>query len=141
MAFDYVVLKKAEDDLDEIIDYTQQDPLETAEAYDVLYDTIGVHSYEDARRALTENGTFLTLVPVPGIDFFIPGQSEWAPGKGYFVAWAPKAADLQILFDWVEDGKLRTVIDSVYTLNDIRAAHLRSQTERAVGKIVIKVKD
>jgi alcohol dehydrogenase len=56
------------------------------------------------------------------------------------VAWAPTAADLQILADWVEEGKLRTVIDSVYTLNDIRAAHLRSQTERAVGKIVIKVK-
>ena len=89
----------------------------------------------------TENGTYLTLVPVQGIDFFIPGQTEWEPGKGYFVAWTPTAEDLQVLADWAENGKLQPVIDSVYTLEEIREAHLRSQTERSVGKIVVKVHD
>ena len=127
--------------VDAIIDYTEHDPLETDVPYDVVYDTIGVHSYDDAKRALKVNGTYLTLVPVPGIDFFIPGQSEWEPGKGYFVAWTPTAADLAILAGWADEGKLRVVIDSVYSLNQIREAHLRSQTERAVGKIVVKVKE
>ncbi|MBT5892153.1 MAG: zinc-binding dehydrogenase, partial [Chromatiales bacterium] len=46
---------------------------------------------------------------------------------------------LQILADWADDRKLQAVIDSVYSLDDIQAAHLRSQTERAVGKIVIRI--
>ena len=79
-------------------------------------------------------------MPVPGIDFFIPGQTEREEGKGYFVAWTPTAADLQILVDWVNEGKLRPVIDSEFSLDDIRAAHERSQTERAVGKIVVNVR-
>jgi NADPH:quinone reductase-like Zn-dependent oxidoreductase len=125
--------------VDEVIDYTQQNALDTEVPYDLVYDTVGVHNCEDARKALTAEGTYLTLVPVPGIDFFMPGQTEWEPGKGYFVAWAPTAADLQILVDWVQAGRLRPVIDSTYSLDDIRAAHERSQTERCVGKIVVEM--
>lgn len=125
--------------VDEVIDYTQQDPFETDQPYDIVYDTVGAHSNEAARAALTADGIYLTLVPVPGIDFFIPGQTEREPGKGYFVAWTPTAEDLQIVSDWVTEGKIRVVIDSVFPLEEIRAAHERSQTERAVGKIVIEV--
>ena len=123
---------------DEVIDYTKNNPLESG-SYDIVYDTVGAYNYDEAKPAIKPNGTYLTLVPVPGIDFFIPGQSTWEPGKGYFVAWFPTASDLQILADWADGRKLQAVIDSVYNLDDIQAAHLRSQTERAVGKIVIRI--
>jgi NADPH:quinone reductase-like Zn-dependent oxidoreductase len=126
---------------DAVIDYTSKDCLQTDDLYDLVYDTVGVRSYTEAKPALTDNGTYLTLVPVPDIEFFIPGQTEWQPGKGYFVAWTPTAADLQTLADWADDGLLRPVIDSTYSLDDIRDAHLRSQTEHAVGKIVVRVRD
>jgi NADPH:quinone reductase-like Zn-dependent oxidoreductase len=125
---------------DAVIDYNEMDPLETDEPYDIVYDTVGVRTYTDAKPALTESGTYLTLVPVPDIEFFIPGQTEWEPGKGYFVAWTPTAADLQKLADWATAGKLRAVIDSEYSLDQIKEAHERSQTERCVGKIVIRVR-
>jgi NADPH:quinone reductase-like Zn-dependent oxidoreductase len=80
-------------------------------------------------------------VPVPGIDFFIPGQSEFEKGKGYFVAWTTLTEDIEQLAAWVREGKLRPVIDSEFTLDQIRDAHERSQTERAVGKIVVRVRD
>ncbi len=127
--------------VDEVIDYTQQDPFVTEQPYDIVYDTIGAHSHDAARAALTPDGTYLTLVPAPGIDFFIPGQTQREKGKGYFVAWTPTAADLQVLANWAEEGKLRVVIDSTFNLEDIRAAHERSQTEHAVGKIVIEVNE
>jgi NADPH:quinone reductase-like Zn-dependent oxidoreductase len=125
---------------DDVVDYTQQNPLETDVPYDIVYDTVGVCQYDQARKALTDAGIYLTLVPVAGIDFFVPGQTEREQGRGYFVAWVPAAEDLQILVDWVEEGKLRPVIDSEYALDDIRAAHERSQTERAVGKIIVNVR-
>jgi len=36
---------------------------------------------------------------------------------------------------------MKPVIDSEFPLDDIRAAHERSETERAVGKIIIRVRD
>jgi NADPH:quinone reductase-like Zn-dependent oxidoreductase len=125
---------------DKVVAYDRDDPLRSDKPYDIVYDAVGALRYDDARRALTERGTYLTLVPVPGIDFFIPGQTEWQPGRAYFVAWFPKADDLRVLADWVVAGCLRPVIDSAFSLDDIRAAHERSETERAVGKIVVKVR-
>jgi NADPH:quinone reductase-like Zn-dependent oxidoreductase len=40
----------------------------------------------------------------------------------------------------VRDGKLRSIIDSEYSLDAIREAHERSRTERARGKIVVTLK-
>jgi NADPH:quinone reductase-like Zn-dependent oxidoreductase len=126
---------------DRVIDYTQADVLQTGQEYDIIYDTVGSQDAESARGALSDYGVYMTLVPVPGIDFFIPGQTERVDGKGYFVAWTPHSADLRILSGWVEGGKLRPVIDSEYALDDIKQAHERSQSLRARGKIVMRVRD
>lgn len=125
---------------DEVIDYTSEDVLKEGDRYDIIYDAVGALTLGDALAALTESGVYMTLVPVPGIDFFIPGQTLREAGKGYFVAWTPRAEDLDLLSGWIATGQLRPVIDSEYALDDIRAAHERSQTERAVGKIIIRVR-
>ena len=94
-----------------------------------------------AREALTENGLYLTLVPVADIEMYFPGQTELKPRGGYFVVWSPKGEDLDVLSAWVREGKLRAVIDSRFPLDDIQAAHDRSRSLRARGKIVIPVRD
>jgi len=124
---------------DHVIDYESANPLSGNVKYDVIYDTVGAHNLENAKPALKPEGVYVTLVPVPGIDFFIPGQSSREPGAGYFVAWTPAAADLETLTNWVNSGAVQPVIDSVYPLDKISEAHERSETERAVGKIVIEV--
>jgi NADPH:quinone reductase-like Zn-dependent oxidoreductase len=126
---------------DRVIDYTKEEVLQAGDDYDIIYDAVGVQTYDSAKPALKPAGIYLTLVPVPGIDFFIPGQTQSEPGKGYFVAWTPHAADLEILTTWIEAGQLSPVIDSEYPLEEIRAAHERSQTLRAKGKIVIRIRN
>jgi len=125
---------------DRVIDYTCEDIFQSGDHYNVIYDAVGSQAYEDARNYLEESGVYITLVPVPGIDFFLPGQTERIAGKGYFVAWTPNSADLDILAGWVRDGRLKPVIDSVYSLDDVRKAHERSETLRAVGKIVLQIR-
>ncbi len=124
---------------DQCIDYQAQNPLEMDESWDVIYDAVGVLKYAEAREQLTPQGVYMTLVPVEGIDFFFLGQTEIKPRGGYFLVWAPTAADLAVLSNWVKQEKLRSVIDSVFPLAQVRAAHERSQTERAVGKIVLQI--
>jgi len=124
----------------EVLDYTREPVLVPGANYDIIYDTVGAHSPEAARPALTESGCYLTLVPVPGIEFFMPGQTVRKPGGGYFLVWAPTGADLELLAAWAREGLLKSSIDSEFSLDDIQAAHQRSQTLRARGKIVIRVK-
>lgn len=125
---------------EEVLDYTREPVLRPGGDYDIIYDTIGAHSPADARPALSEQGIYLTLVPVGGIEFFMPGQTVRKAGGGYFLVWVPTGADLDILANWVREGRLVSVIDSEFALADIDAAHRRSQTLRARGKIVIRVK-
>lgn len=125
---------------DRVIDYTCEDVLQAGDRYNVIYDAVGSQDFSVAKTHLADEGVFMTLVPVPGIDFFLPGQTERVAGKGYFVAWTPRTADLDILAGWVRDGGITPVIDSVFSLDDIRKAHERSETLRAVGKIVLQVR-
>jgi len=126
---------------DRVIDYAREEVLQHGEHYDIIYDTVGSQDLKESQNALTKGGVYMTLVPVAGIEFFIPGQTEREDGKGYFVAWTPHAEDLQILSGWVDEGRLRPVIDSEFSLDQICQAHERSQTLRARGKIVIRIQD
>ena len=124
---------------DQVIDYTAQNPLATHLPYDLIYDAVGTLKYTEAREVLSDQGVYMTLVPVEGIEFFIPGQTQRAAKCGYFLVWSPTAADLNFLGDWVTQGSLRSIIDSEFPLAQIRDAHERSQTERARGKIVLRI--
>ncbi len=125
---------------DRVIDYTCEEVLQPNDYYDVIYDAVGSQDLAKAKNQLTDGGVYVTLVPVPGIDFFLPGQTERVAGKGYFVAWTPRAVDLDVLAGWVREGRLMPVIDSVFPLDDIRKAHERSESLRSVGKIVLQVR-
>jgi len=121
-----------------IIDYTRETVL--AEQYDVIYDTVGSQVAAEAQRHLTPNGAYVTLVPQPGVEFFVPGETVRQPGGAYFVLWTPTAADLRVLTGWAEQELLRSVIDSEFSLEDIQEAHAHSETQRARGKIVLRIK-
>lgn len=130
----------AEHGADQLIDYTARDVLETDAPYDLIYDTVGTQSVPAARAALTPQGLYLTLVPVPEIEMFFPGKTERKPQGAYFMVWSPRGEDLDLLSGWIEAGQLKPVIDSRYPLAELADAHLRSETLRAKGKIVIEIR-
>jgi NADPH:quinone reductase-like Zn-dependent oxidoreductase len=126
---------------DHVMDYTRDDVLSMKESFDLVYDTVGALPYPQASSLLRGAGVYMTLVPVEGIEFFTVGQTARKAGGGYFLIWAPSRADLEVLTGWAEAGHLRSVIDSEFPLEGVRAAHERSETERARGKIIIRVRD
>ena len=57
---------------------------------------------------------------------------------GHFMV-QPSSENLVRISRLIDNGTVRVVIDSVFPLSEARAAHTKSQTGRAKGKIVLEV--
>jgi NADPH:quinone reductase-like Zn-dependent oxidoreductase len=47
--------------------------------------------------------------------------------------------DLDQLVRWVDEGRLRPVIDRVFTLDQVAAAQAHIESKRARGKVVVRI--
>ncbi|MCX7592208.1 MAG: NAD(P)-dependent alcohol dehydrogenase [Fischerella sp.] len=124
---------------DRAIDYTQQDFTQDTVQYDIIFDAVGKRSFSDCKKVLKPNGVYVTTLPTPEnllqriLTTFIPGK------KAKFVFELPNAQDLVYLKELIEAGKIRTVIDRTYPLQELAVAHAYSEDGHAVGKIAIAV--
>ena len=49
------------------------------------------------------------------------------------------AGALEFLLEWTESGKIKPVIDTVYSLNQIVDAHKHYETGHSKGRVVISI--
>ncbi|HIK06760.1 MAG TPA: NAD(P)-dependent alcohol dehydrogenase [Trichormus sp. M33_DOE_039] len=122
---------------DRVIDYTQQDFTAEKILYDIIFDAVAKRSLTNCKQVLKPNGVYITTLPTPEVviqgvlSTLLPGQ------KAKLIMEKPNAQDLVDLKELIESGKVRTVIDRTYLLQELAAAHAYSESERAVGKIAI----
>jgi len=130
-----------------VIDYTQEDFTTSGQQYDLIFDTAGNHSLSDCRRALTPKAT---LVLVGG-----PNKGRWVgPLTGVLKAVVvsrfvsqklrpclahSSKADLIVLRELLEAGKVAPVIDRSYPLSDVPEAIRYLEEGHARGKVVIRM--
>jgi len=124
-----------------VIDYTHEDFTQGGPRYDVIMDNVGSHSLSAARRALTPQGVHIPSSGHAGMGWII-AASLTAPfvrrqGKP-FVA-STNSADLAVLAELIEAGKVTPVIDRTYPLSDAREAFRYLDEGHARGKVVITV--
>jgi NADPH:quinone reductase-like Zn-dependent oxidoreductase len=132
---------------DHVIDYTKEDFIRRGPRYDLILDMGGNRSLSQLRRALTPRGT-LVLVGGEGGDRWIGiGRSLLALVVSPFVshnlrplASNPNQADLQLLKELIEAGKLSPVIDTTYLLTKVPDAIRYLHSGHARGKLVISVR-
>lgn len=132
---------------DRVIDYTKDDFTKGAERYDFILDNVSNHSLTKLRRALTPTGM---LVPnggnfgnrwmasvgrtVRGVVLFrFGGQS-----LGNFLV-SMNQADLIVLKDLIEAGKVTPVIDRTYRLSAAADALRYVGAGHTRGKVVVTV--
>jgi NADPH:quinone reductase-like Zn-dependent oxidoreductase len=134
---------------DHVIDYTKEDFINTRSGprYDLVLDMGGNRSLSQLRRALTSRGTAV-LVGGEGGDRWIGiGRSLQALLVSPFVSQKlrpvsakPNKADLQILKELIEAGKVTPVIDKTYSLSEIPDAIRYLHEGRARGKLFIAIR-
>lgn len=130
---------------DDVLDYTKDDFVSRGQRYDILFDVGGNRSLRDCRRALNPGGIHVLagagaeLWPI--VSRLVQAQIRARIGKqriGSHMA-RIKQADLIVLKEFAEAGKLTPVIDRTYALSEVADA-LRYQSTRGVrGKLVITV--
>jgi NADPH:quinone reductase-like Zn-dependent oxidoreductase len=116
----------------EVVDHATASLEDVIEPVDLVFDTAGGARLAASPRVLKRGGRLVTVAEEPPVD------RERRIEATYFVV-EPNRDQLLDLTAAVDAGELRTEIDSVFALEDARAAFERSLAPGKRGKIVIQV--
>jgi len=131
---------------DRVIDYKKEDFRKVLSDFDIVFDSVGKHSLGACKGVLKRGGTYITTMPTVRsfleiVKTKVSGVSNGRGQKAYMVSANASGALLNDLRKLIEEGKMRSVIDSHFLLENVVDAHVRSKSGRARGKIVIDVKN
>ncbi len=102
---------------DNVIDYTREDFTKTEARFDIIFDAVGKTSRSACKNLLKPGGKYVSVTGNP----------------------SKKPNDLLFLKELIESGKLKTVIDRKYKLEQIREAHAYVEKYHKKGNVVINV--
>jgi NADPH:quinone reductase-like Zn-dependent oxidoreductase len=124
---------------DKGVDYTQEDFTKNGESYDVIFDVVGKGSFSSCIRSLKEKGFY--LLGNPGLSQPVRGlwTSMMTSKKVIGGTVSYKTEDLVFLRELIEAGKIRSVIDRRYPLEQTAEAHRYVDTGQKTGNVVITV--
>jgi NADPH:quinone reductase-like Zn-dependent oxidoreductase len=124
---------------DQVIDYTQEDFTKSGEIYDFILDVVGKSSFSGSIRSLKQNGRY--LIANPGLSQMVRRRwtSMTSSKKVIFGAAYPKTEDLIYLKELIEAGKIKSVIDRRYPLEQTAEAHRYVEKGHKKGHVVITV--
>ena len=129
---------------DHIIDYTQTDVTKTGQPYDLILDAAAYRSVFDYLPILTRTGIYVliggsTTRLFQVMLFLGPLISLISRRKVKCFVLTPNQADLVILRDLLEAGKIVPWIDRRYNLSEVPAAIRYLEQRQVVGKVTISV--
>jgi len=100
---------------DKVIDYIKEDFTKSGETYDIIFDAVNKSSSSRSKSSLTQNGRYLPTMSLGGEN----------------------TKNLIFLKELIEAGKLRSVIDRSYPLEQIVEAHRYADKGHKKGSVVI----
>ena len=100
---------------DKVIDYTKEDFTKSGQTYDIIFDAVGKSSSSRSKRSLKKKGSYISVHSSTNL----------------------KTKDLIFLKDLVEAGKIKSVIDRRYPLEQVAEAHRYVEKGHKKGNVVI----
>jgi NADPH:quinone reductase-like Zn-dependent oxidoreductase len=122
---------------DHVIDYTQEDFTKSGKTYDFILDVVSKSPFSGSIRSLNQNGRY--LIANPGLLQVVRGRwtSKTSSKKVIFGAAYQKTEDLIYLKELIEAGKIKSVIDRRYPLEQTAEAHRYVEKGVKKGNVII----
>lgn len=126
---------------DEIVNYEREDFTENGKTYDIIFDSVGKHSFRRCRRSLTPSGVFIEtdlgfMWHAPAIALLTRwfGDKKAALGIARY-----RKQDVLLLKDLIERDEYRAVIDRSYPLEEVVEATAYVETGQKTGNVVLTI--
>jgi len=124
---------------DQVLNYMKEDFTKKDEKYDVIFDIVGKASYSGSMKSLEENGIYISSIPKTSRSIRGRWTSRRSSKKVVFGRVFPKPEDLNFLRDLIEEGKIKSVIDKSYPLEQAAEAHEYIETGKKIGNVVLTI--
>jgi NADPH:quinone reductase-like Zn-dependent oxidoreductase len=122
-----------------VIDYAKEDFTQSGETYDLIFDILGKSSFSRCKSSLKQNGRYL-LASFKMKQLFQMLWTKMAGNKRVICALATdKQEDLIFIKELIEAGKIKSVIDRRYSLEQTAEAHRYIEKGHKKGTVVIIV--
>ena len=126
---------------DHFIDYTKQGFAPSSRTYDVIFDMVPNSSYGACINALNPNGRYLSGNPRLSVMIRSVFTTRFTNKTARFAFAGETKEELLALKEMIEDEKIGSIVDRVYSMENAAAAHDRVEAEERLGAVVIAVGD
>ena len=124
---------------DHLIDYKEEDFTQNGETYDLIVDVLGKSSFSRSKGSLKEAGKYV-MTSFKMRDIVDMLRTSFGGGKkAICVILVAKPEDLDLTRELVEAGKLKTVIDKSFPLEQTADAHRYVESGQKKGHVVVTV--
>jgi NADPH:quinone reductase-like Zn-dependent oxidoreductase len=124
---------------DHFFDYTKEDFTKSRKTYDVIFDMVAKSSYSECVKALNSKGRYLMANPRISDMLRSVLTSKFTDKTAIFVFAGEKEEELLALKEMIEEGKIKPIVDKIYSFEQAAEAHRRVETEQRLGPVVISV--
>lgn len=144
---------------DEIINYKTEKFEEILKNYDAVFDTLGGEILEKSFGIIKDGGKLVSVSGLPnarfgkeyGSGFFktllfsaashkLTGLEKKHNVQYTFLFMKPSGEQLRIIANFIETGKIKPIIDKVFSFIDAQKAMEYAESGRAKGKIILKIR-
>jgi NADPH:quinone reductase-like Zn-dependent oxidoreductase len=128
---------------DAVVDYTRDDFSKAGRVYDIVLDTVGKSGFSRSLRSLKRGGSYARVGGSGRLLSILGGmlRGMWVSltGAAKVISGVARgtAEDQSFLKGLIEAGKLQTVIDRRYSLDQIAEAHSYAEAGHKRGHVVI----
>lgn len=124
---------------DRVIDYTREDFTRNGETYDCIYDILGMSSFSRCKKSLKPDGRYLLASFKTGKLLQMLVTSIIGRKKVICAIASEKQEDMVLLRELVEKGKIKTIIDRTFPLEQTAEAHRYIEEGNKKGQVVITI--
>ena len=128
---------------DHVIDHYAQDisaevrKITGKRGVDVVFEHVGAATWPKSVESLAHSGRLVTCGATTGYDVKVDLRFLFSRRQSLLGSFMGTMGDLHRVLPFIFRKKIRPVIDRVYPLSEIRAAHERIENKEQFGKVVV----